>query len=76
MDEAVFADWALKICLTGLIIFLGFIVWNLGKESKAGKFGIAVLFLVLGLGVFGFVLKDLFINLAFVVGFLTTRKTC
>lgn len=62
MDEAVFADWALKICLTGLIIFLGFIVWNLGKESKAGKFGIAVLFLVLGLGVLGFVFKELLIK--------------
>ena len=62
MDKAVFADWALKICLTGLIIFLGFIVWNLGKESKAGKFGIAVLFLVLGLGVFGFVFKELLIK--------------
>ena len=62
MDEAVFAEWALKICLTGLIIFLGFIVWNLGKESKAGKFGIAVLFLVLGLGVFGFVFKELLIK--------------
>lgn len=62
MDGAVFADWALKICLTGLIIFLGFIVWNLGKESKAGKFGIAVLFLVLGLGVFGFVFKELLIK--------------
>ena len=62
MDEAVFADWALKICLTGLIIFLGFIVWNLGKESKAGNFGIAVLFLVLGLGVFGFVFKELLIK--------------
>ena len=62
MDEAVFADWALKICLTGLIIFLGFIVWNLGKESKAGKFGIAVLFWVLGLGVFGFVFKELLIK--------------
>ena len=62
MDEAVFADWALKICLTGWIIFLGFIVWNLGKESKAGKFGIAVLFLVLGLGVFGFVFKELLIK--------------
>ena len=62
MDEAVFADWALKICLTGLIIFLGFIVWNLGKESKAGKFGIGVLFLVLGLGVFGFVFKELLIK--------------
>lgn len=62
MDEAVFADWALKICLSGLIIFLGFIVWNLGKESKAGKFGIAILFLVLGLGVFGFVFKELLIK--------------
>ena len=62
MDEAVFADWALKISLTGLIIFLGFIVWNLGKESKAGKFGIAILFLVLGLGVFGFVFKELLIK--------------
>lgn len=62
MDEAVFADWALKICLTGLIIFLGFIVWNLGKESKAGKFGIAILFLVLGLGMFGFVFKELLIK--------------
>ena len=62
MDEAVFADWALKICLTGLIIFLGFIVWNLGKESKAGKFGIAILFLVLGLGVFGFVFKEVLIK--------------
>ncbi|MGN6901245.1 DUF2788 domain-containing protein, partial [Neisseria sp. P0017.S010] len=46
----------------GLIIFLGFIVWNLGKESKAGKFGIAMLFLVLGLGVFGFVFKELLIS--------------
>ena len=41
---------------------LGFIVWNLGKESKAGKFGIAMLFLVLGLGVFGFVFKELLIS--------------
>ena len=62
MSEAEFSDWAMKICLTGLVIFLGFIVWNLGKESKAGKFGIAILFLVLGLGVFGFVFKELLIS--------------
>lgn len=62
MDEAVFAAWALKICLTVLVIFLGFIVWNLGKESKAGKFGMIMLFLVLGLGVFGFLFKELLIN--------------
>ncbi|MGI3296534.1 DUF2788 domain-containing protein, partial [Neisseria sp. SLRRB23] len=45
---------------TGLIIFLGFTVWNLRKESKAGKFVIALLFLVSGLGVFGFVFKELY----------------
>lgn len=62
MSEAEFSGWAMKICLTALIIFLGFIVWNLGKESKAGKFGIAMLFLVLGLGVFGFIFKELLIS--------------
>ena len=62
VDEAVFSQWALKICLTGLIVFLGFIVWNLGKESKAGKFGMAMLFFVLGFGVFGFIFKEFLIN--------------
>ena len=62
MSEAEFSDWAMKICLTGLVIFLGFIVWNLGKESKAGKFGIAILFLVLGLGVFSFIFKEVLIK--------------
>ena len=62
MSEAEFSDWAMKICLTGLVIFLGFIVWNLGKESKAGKFGIAILFLVLGLGVFGFICQEVLIK--------------
>ncbi|QEY23382.1 DUF2788 domain-containing protein [Neisseria animalis] len=62
MDEAVFADWALKICLSVLIIFLGFIVWNLGKESKAGRFGMIMLFFVLGFGVFGFIFKNLLIE--------------
>lgn len=68
MDEAVFASWALKICLTVLVIFLGFIVWNLGKESKAGKFGMFMLFFVLGLGVFGFLFKE------FLISFLVLPK--
>ena len=46
MDEAVFAAWSMKIGLTVLIIFLGFIVWDLGKKSQAGKFGMFILFLV------------------------------
>lgn len=63
MTEAEFSSWALKICLTVLIIFLGFIVWDLGKQSQAGKFGTAILFLVLGLGVTGFIFKEFLISL-------------
>ena len=62
MSEAEFSDWALKICLSVLVIFLGFIIWNLGKESKAGKFGMVMLFLVLGLGIFGFIFKNVLIE--------------
>ena len=63
MDEAQFASWEMKICLSILIIFLGFIVWDLGKKSQAGKFGTAILFLVLGLGVTGFLFKEALISL-------------
>ena len=62
MTEAEFASWSLKIGLTILILFLGFIVWDLGKKSQAGKFGMFILFLVLGLGVFGFIFKNVLIE--------------
>jgi len=62
MSEAEFSDWALKICLSGLVIFLGFIIWNLGKESKAGKWGMFILFFVLGLGVMGFLFKNVLVE--------------
>ncbi|MDO4247773.1 MAG: DUF2788 domain-containing protein [Neisseria sp.] len=62
MDEATFASWSLKIGLTGLIIFLGFIIWDLGKKSQAGKLGMFILFLVLGLGIFGFIFKNVLVE--------------
>ena len=62
MDESQFAVWSMKIGLTVLIIFLGFIVWDLGKKSQAGRFGMFILFLVLGLGVFGFIFKNILIE--------------
>ncbi|WP_312266322.1 DUF2788 domain-containing protein [Neisseria sp.] len=62
MDEATFASWSLKIGLTGLIIFLGFIIWDLGKKSQAGKLGMFILFLVLGLGIFGFIFKNILVE--------------
>lgn len=62
MTEAQFSGWALKICLTILILLMGFIVWDLGKKSKVGKFGMFILFLVLGLGVMGFVFKQVLVE--------------
>lgn len=52
-----FEELSLTIGLTSLILFMVFIVWRLAKESNAGKFGTFILFLVLGLGVLGFVMK-------------------
>lgn len=52
-----FEHWSLILGLGGLIGFMVFIVWNLGRESKAGKFGMLVLFLALALGLLGFVIK-------------------
>lgn len=58
-----FEEWSLIIGLGGLILFMVFIVWNLGKESKAGKFGTAVLFLALALGLLGFVIKLILVEM-------------
>ena len=48
MNEAVFSQIALLVLLTGLIVWMGFIVWDLAKKSKAGKFGTLALFVVAG----------------------------
>ena len=63
MTEAEFSMWALRIFIPGLVLFLGFIIYNLGKESKAGKFGMFILFLVLGLSIAGFLFKNLLVEL-------------
>lgn len=57
MTEAEFSAIALKICLTGLIIYMLWIVYNIGKESKAGRFGMMIMFIALGAGFFSFVMK-------------------
>jgi hypothetical protein len=57
-----FESWSLTIGLAALVGYMAFIVYNLGKESKAGKFGMAVLFLALGLGLLGFVIKTVLVE--------------
>jgi len=62
MDPAVFEEWMMIILVSGLVAFMGFIVWDLAKKSKAGRYGTMVLFLALGLGVLGFVIKTVVIG--------------
>ena len=63
MTEAQLSAWGMKIGLSVLVIFIGFIIWDLGKKSGASKFVMAVLFFVLGLGVMGFLMKEVLVNL-------------
>jgi hypothetical protein len=61
MDPAVFEEWMMTILVTVLVGFMGFIVWDLAKKSKAGRFGTLILFFVLGLGIMAFVIKSVVI---------------
>jgi hypothetical protein len=61
MDPAVFEEWMMTLLITGLVGFMGFIVWDLAKKSRAGRFGTILLFGVLGLGILAFVIKSVVI---------------
>jgi len=50
-------QWGVLLSVGGLIIFMAYIMWDLAIKSKAGKFGTFIIFLALGLGVLGFVIK-------------------
>ena len=62
MDPKVFEEWMMIILVGGLVLFMAFIVWDLAKKSKAGRYGSMVLFFALGLGVLGFVIKTVVIG--------------
>lgn len=57
MAIEIFEEWALYIGIGGLIFFMTFIMWDLAKESKAGRFGTFILFVALGMGLLGFIIK-------------------
>jgi hypothetical protein len=58
-----FEEWSLYIGLGGLILFMVFIVWDLAKKSNAGRFGTFVLFLALALGMLGFLIKTILVEM-------------
>jgi hypothetical protein len=57
-----FENIALTICVGGLILFMCFIMWDLAKRSKAGRFGSFILFSALGVGLLGFVIKTVMVE--------------
>lgn len=57
-----FESISLVLLVGGLCLFMAFIIWDLAKKSKAGRFGTAILFLALFLGVAGFLAKTIIVE--------------
>ena len=58
LDDATLTHYGLIYGCGGLILYMLFIVWRLARDSNAGRYGTAVLFLVLSTGIFGFIVKE------------------
>ncbi len=56
--EEQISQFGLTWGLGAMIAYMLFIIWNLAKESKAGRLGTFVLFFVLAFGILGFVAKS------------------
>lgn len=56
-DEEQIAWFGMTVGVTAFVGYMFFIIWQLARESKAGRFGTFVLFLVLGFGMIGFIAK-------------------
>jgi hypothetical protein len=63
MSVEQFETISLYVLVTALILYMGYIVWDLAKRSEAGKFGTFILFFALGLGVFGFIAKTVIVEM-------------
>lgn len=57
--EAQIAQFGMTVGISAFILYMLFIVFNLARESKAGRFGTFVLFMVLSFGMLGFLAKSL-----------------
>lgn len=57
-SEQQIATFGLTFGITAFILYMLFIVWNLARESRAGRTGTIILFFVLGFGMLGFLAKS------------------
>ncbi len=56
-SEEQIAWFGLTFGVSAFMLYMVFIIFQLARESKAGRFGTFVLFLALGVGLIGFVAK-------------------
>ena len=63
MSLQTFEELSLVLGIGVLVTYMMFIIYRLGVESGAGRFGYFVLFLALGLGVFSFIAKTVIVEL-------------
>ena len=54
-----FEQISLIVCCSALMLYMLYVLYRLGKDSNAGKFGMVVIFFALGLGVFAFAMKSM-----------------
>ncbi|MET0216383.1 MAG: DUF2788 domain-containing protein [Burkholderiales bacterium] len=59
LTEQQISEFGLTFGVGGFMLFMLYIIWNLAKESKAGKLGTFVLFFVLAFGMLGFIAKTI-----------------
>jgi len=52
--EEQIAQFGLTFGVGAFMLYMGFIIFQLARESKAGRFGTFVLFLALGFGLLGY----------------------
>ena len=57
-SEAQIAEFGLTFGVGAFMLYMVFIIVQLARESKAGRFGTFVLFLGLGVGLVGFAAKS------------------
>ncbi|WP_157271466.1 DUF2788 domain-containing protein [Azohydromonas aeria] len=56
-NEENIAQLGLTVGVTAFMLYMVFIIFQLARESKAGKLGTFILFLALGFGLLGFAAK-------------------
>lgn len=59
MSIETFESLSLTVGVGGLMLYMVFVMYKLARESGAGRYGTAMIFLSLGLGLVGFAAKSL-----------------